>query len=640
MTVATATAPTMEPEAAESGLRASLSMADLKRAATCIGGALVFAVMTGPDGSNQLPLSGLKHSLTPPHVTGFLVFGVVLAVVTFLWRHAKDGSWVGYRRTTTALRSSLRRGYASVLASTVSRRILQALVLAALLFVSLFIADFLGPYRPDKASFAQLAHTLTYRMTYAYLFFGLALGLATCVRIEREAAGSVPKDRSTAERVVVALGAIVGAVTVALAIAPGLPETFSWSMLIPGTSVSIWSKWVTYACLAAGLAFAAKSWRWKPARLAQARPAGQRFAGSTTLTFYLLGLFLAIEAPQYFSGFWQSQLITQIGIYVLLAIGLNVVVGFAGLLDLGYVGFYAVGAYATAYFTGSLPVQPPIILNPFYIIPIAIILAMGAGILLGLPTLRLRGDYLAIVTLGFGEIIYVVLNNWTSITGGAQGSTLVPPFSINLLGIHYTWDPPVQPLPAYYLLLAFTVIVLVLFTNANHSRVGRRWAAIREDEVAAESIGISGLKYKVLAFAIGASTAGFAGVFIATAAPPVQPSGFQLQQSILVLVFVIFGGMGSMAGVILGASLLSWLVAFFTFHSYLGFQEQDNFMYIGAVLILMMIFRPQGILPSRRRTRELHLAEEGIGSADALGTSFEGPLSHEFATEVDGGFPE
>jgi len=317
------------------------------------------------------------------------------------------------------------------------------------------------------------------------------------------------------------------------------------------------------------------------------------------------------------STYWQISLFQQIGVFCLLAIGLNIVVGFAGLLDLGYVAFYALGAYVTAYFSGALPIHPPFHLNPFLIIPFAIIIAMLSGVLLGLPTLRLRGDYLAIVTLGFGEIVYVLANDWTQATAGSAGTGSITNFSIHFLGINYAWNP-VNYLSYYYLLLGILIPAIFLFDFLNHSKVGRTWAAIREDEVAAQSLGINALKYKVMAFAMGASTAGVAGVFTAVKVGVLFPNTFVLQLSISILVLVIFGGMGSIVGVLFGAIVLQWLPSYLNFHSYLGFEETNLYLYIGALLIVMMIFRPQGLVPSRRRRREILDSQEGLGSADAL----------------------
>jgi branched-chain amino acid transport system permease protein len=336
----------------------------------------------------------------------------------------------------------------------------------------------------------------------------------------------------------------------------------------------------------------------------------------TRYSLYAGALVFAVVVPMHISGFWQGVLVQQIGIYVLLALGLNVVVGFAGLLDLGYVAFYAIGAYTAAYWSGALPVHPPITLNMFWIIPFAILAAMLAGVILGTPTLRLRGDYLAIVTLGFGEIIEIVATNLGGFTGGAQGALGIPHFRFNLLGLHYIWG--IADLPYYYLLLGFVVLSMLAFWSLDNSRVGRAWSAIREDEVAAEASGINVLKYKVMAFAIGASTAGFAGLLTASQISYINPGDFTVQVSILILVLVIFGGMGSIWGALLGAAVIEWFQWFLQVHPLFGYQPQDLYMYLGALLVVMMIFRPEGIIPSRRRKREIGLAEHGVGTADAM----------------------
>ena len=348
-----------------------------------------------------------------------------------------------------------------------------------------------------------------------------------------------------------------------------------------------------------------------PARLVRTRRA--RYG------VYLVVLAVAVAYPPTLSGFWQEVLVDQIGVFVLLAIGLNVVVGYAGLLDLGYIAFYAIGAYSGAYWTGALPVHPPVHLNPFFVIPFAIAAAMVAGVILGAPTLRLRGDYLAIVTLGFGEIIQIAATNLQSVTGGAEGVTGIPHFSVHALGVHYAWT--LSNLPYYYLLLAFVVVVLFAFRALEDSRVGRAFTAVREDEVAAEAVGINVLKYKVMAFAIGASTSGFAGLLEVSKIGFVTSQDFTVQLSILVLVLVIFGGMGSLPGAVAGAAFLQWVPQILRQHPLFGYQPQDLYIYLGALLVVMMIFRPEGMLPSRRRKRELALAERGIGTADAMSGS-------------------
>lgn len=337
-------------------------------------------------------------------------------------------------------------------------------------------------------------------------------------------------------------------------------------------------------------------------------------------SLYAVLLIVAIVYPRTLSSFWQGVLVDQIGVYVLLALGLNVVVGFAGLLDLGYIAFYAIGAYSCAYWTGALPIRPPFHVNPFVAIVFAVLAAVIAGIVLGAPTLRLRGDYLAIVTLGFGEIITIYANNLRSVTGGAGGTNVVPHFSVNLLGVHYNWK--LDSIPYYYLLLGFVVLIMIMFRALENSRVGRAWTAIREDEVAAEASGVNTYKYKLLAFAIGASTSGFAGSLFASKVQTLYPSSFSLYESILILVLVIFGGMGSIPGAVLGAAVIQWLPQFLRGK----ISSQDLFLYLGALLVIMMIFRPQGVWPSRRRARELGLAEAGIGSADAMSAPTAGEI--------------
>jgi ABC-type branched-subunit amino acid transport system permease subunit len=318
-------------------------------------------------------------------------------------------------------------------------------------------------------------------------------------------------------------------------------------------------------------------------------------------TLILVGLALAIFYPPILTVTWQSLLVTQIGVYVLLAIGLNVVVGWAGLLDLGYIAFYAIGSYTTAYITGSLPVKPPswLVLSPLWAIPFAIVACLIAGLLLGAPTLRLRGDYLAIVTLGFGEIITVIAkNNPGGLTGGPIGPR-VPSPRLHIGPIHVTWGQ--DNLPYWYLLVVMMAVVLVLFYRLEGSRLGRAWAAIREDEVAAQASGVNTTRVKLLAFAIGASTSGLAGVFFATQVGYFDPTLFTLQASILIVAYVVFGGMGSLPGAMAGAAVLTWLPQFLKAQV----PQNDRPMWVGAAILAMMIFRPAGLLPARRRKAEL-----------------------------------
>jgi branched-chain amino acid transport system permease protein len=336
----------------------------------------------------------------------------------------------------------------------------------------------------------------------------------------------------------------------------------------------------------------------------------------------LVGVVAAVAlVPLSLERYWHQVLVDQIAIYALLAIGLNVVIGWAGMLDLGFVAFFAIGAYSAAFWTGALPVKPPVELNNFLVIPIAVATCLVAGLILGAPTLRLRGDYLAIVTLGFHEIVYMTAKNVEGFTGGARGVSGVEHFSIDLGFFSYGWG--LDPLPYYWLLLGFIVLLVFLFLRLEHSRVGRAWTAVREDEVAAAASGVNTVRFKLMAFAIGASTSGIAGVAYASKVGYFNPENFPILASVLVLSYVIFGGMGSVPGVLVGAAVLVWLPE--VLRDYV--DARDRYMYLGALLVVMMIYRPQGVWPSRRRVREMRLAEEGVSGADGTSAPAGGVLS-------------
>ncbi|HEY1969396.1 MAG TPA: branched-chain amino acid ABC transporter permease [Pseudonocardia sp.] len=317
---------------------------------------------------------------------------------------------------------------------------------------------------------------------------------------------------------------------------------------------------------------------------------------------YLALLALAIVAPSPVIGSfmapysdWTTVLFDPIGVYVLLAIGLNIVVGHAGLLDLGYVAFYAIGAYTLA----SLGISFGFTFWPTLVIGMA--LAAVSGVILGAPTLRLRGDYLAIVTLGFGEIVRITATN-TDAIGGARGLTPVP-HPPSMFGIEFGLDP----LPYYYLILVAIVLAIIFSNRLVHSRVGRAWTAIREDEDAAELMGVPTFRFKLLAFAIGAMIGGLAGVIWAGKIIYIEPPNFPFVLSATILAAVLLGGSGNVAGVVVGAFLIAWLPERFR-----GFQDY-RIMIFGAVLVIMMALRPQGLLPSRQRRAEFASGEAGVG---------------------------
>jgi branched-chain amino acid transport system permease protein len=296
-------------------------------------------------------------------------------------------------------------------------------------------------------------------------------------------------------------------------------------------------------------------------------------------------------------------------LYIMLALGLNIVVGFAGLLDLGYIAFYAVGAYVYA-----LLASPQLGLHlPFWVIlPIGAAVAAFFGVILGAPTLKLRGDYLAIVTLGFGEIIRIFLNNLSqpvNITNGPRGIAGIDPFTLDGL---VRFDSPIK---YYYLLLAVALGIIVVNLRLQNSRIGRAWEAIREDEIAARAMGIDTRNLKLLAFAMGASFGGIAGGMFSAIQAFISPESFVLVESIMVVSMVVLGGMGNIWGVILGALLLSFVpeilrwtvtpVQEALFGRMLIEPEVIRMLLFGLALVLVMLYRPAGLLPSAVRKREL-----------------------------------
>jgi branched-chain amino acid transport system permease protein len=321
-----------------------------------------------------------------------------------------------------------------------------------------------------------------------------------------------------------------------------------------------------------------REWRhWRPTPRQQQGWAGVAFAGLLILPLGLNNYYLDV--------------LTLAGLYAVLALGLNIVVGMAGLLDLGYISFYAIGAYSYALLSTKLGVS-------FWIaLPIGGLLAAVFGVVLGVITLRLRGDYLAIVTLGFIHIVHLVLNNWDSVTNGPNG----------ILGIGrpviagFTFS---QPLHFYYLILAIALATVFAVNRLNQSRIGRAWIAIREDEIAAEAMGVDTTRMKILAFALGATWAGIAGVFFAGKFAFISPESFTFFETVIVLSMVVLGGMGSIPGVILGALIVVILPE--VLRGFSGYRM----LIFGAALVFMMVFRPQGLIGNPRRKIELHPEDE------------------------------
>jgi branched-chain amino acid transport system permease protein len=310
---------------------------------------------------------------------------------------------------------------------------------------------------------------------------------------------------------------------------------------------------------------------------------------------------------------WATVLFYPIGVYIALAIGLNVVVGYAGLLDLGYVAFFAIGGYTMAVLGTMFG------WNFWEILVVGVLATSVSGLILGAPTLRLRGDYLAIVTLGFGEIVRITAQN-TDAIGGPRGIAGIPhPPNLSefqIFGVKPLKYGLLDPRPYYYLLVLLIVLTIIFVKRLEKSRVGRAWAAIREDEDAAELMGVPIFRYKLAAFAIGAAIGGAVGVVWAGKVISIIPANFPFILSATILAAVVLGGSGNIPGVILGAFLIAWLPERFrVFTDY-------RILLFGAALVLMMALRPEGIWPSRRRQAEL---AEGTCGMGALGGEVGGP---------------
>ena len=304
-------------------------------------------------------------------------------------------------------------------------------------------------------------------------------------------------------------------------------------------------------------------------------------------------LCLALIFPLIFSSY-QTNIMTTALMYVVLGLGLNIVVGLAGLLDLGYVAFYAVGAYTYALLNSHFHVG-------FWLaLPMGGLLAAGFGILLGFPVLRLRGDYLAIVTLGFGEIIRLILENWGDFSQGPSGiSNISRP---GLFGIHLSLDSAITYI--YYIMVAFVIVTIFIVNRLQDSRLGRAWIALREDEIACQAMGIDKRKTKLTAFALGAFWAGIIGSVFAAKTTFINPASFTFLESAIILSIVVLGGMGSIIGVILGALILILLP------EYLRFLSEYRMFAFGVILVLMMVFRPQGLIANVRRTYTFKKSEK------------------------------
>ncbi len=293
-----------------------------------------------------------------------------------------------------------------------------------------------------------------------------------------------------------------------------------------------------------------------------------------------------------FANRYGTDVAINVLVYICLGLGLNIVIGLAGMLDLGYIAFYGVGAYTYALLSSHFSI-------PFWLaLPVAAVIACVAGCIIGYPTLRMRGDYLAIVTLGFGEIVRIILNNWMSLTNGPNGILGIKPPSIYLPDFSNGFSFEILYLKKlhylYYVILLLCIFTVLAVHRLNFSRIGRAWEAIREDETAAELMGVNTFILKLLAYAMGAVFGGLAGAFFAARMRFVSPESFTFIESAMVLAMVVLGGMASIPGIILGAMALIVLPELFREF------ELYRMLAFGAAMTLMMLFRPAGLIPAKR----------------------------------------
>jgi len=307
-----------------------------------------------------------------------------------------------------------------------------------------------------------------------------------------------------------------------------------------------------------------------------------------------LGSILLLSFPLLFS-MYQVNIMTTALMYVVLGLGLNIVVGLAGLLDLGYVAFYAVGAYSYALLNQHFGIS-------FWLaLPIGALLSAVFGVILGFPVLRLRGDYLAIVTLGFGEIIRLVLENWNEFSHGPSGIANIP--RPGFFGLEMSLHGSINFI--YYIMICLMIFTIFLVNRLQDSRIGRAWVALREDELACQAMGIDKTKTKLTAFALGAAWAGMVGVVFAAKTTFINPASFTFLESAIILSIVVLGGMGSIVGVICGALLLILLP------EYLRAFSDYRMLLFGAIMVVMMVFRPEGIISRVRRSYVFEVEGQG-----------------------------
>ena len=413
-----------------------------------------------------------------------------------------------------------------------------------------------------------------------------------------------PNSRRAAVTMVLAVGGAAVLESLVVDLAEGMRLEVLTDPLYASRGGVAWKSAIGLAVVSGALAVLGRG----RVRQARARIAGLEGAKRTrTNGLLIVAAGAALVILPLFAGKLTNELLANVGLFVLLALGLNIVVGLAGILDLGYVAFFAVGSYATAVLTAATSprINPEL---PWLVALIAVVIITGlVGLFIGAPVIRMRGDYLAIVTLGFGEIIRLLfLSDWLSgWFGGSQGITKIP--GAGIFGL--TEVAGTDPRRVFYLVLAFCAIAVYVSWRLERSRLGRAWMAVREDETVAEAMGINTVNVKLLAFVVGAVLGSFSGAIFSAKVGSVFPSSFVILVSIVILVVVIFGGMGSIVGVITGSVVLIGVLGGPKQPGLLAEFSEFKLLIYGALLVWMMLARPEGLIPSVRRSRELHQQE-------------------------------
>lgn len=373
--------------------------------------------------------------------------------------------------------------------------------------------------------------------------------------------------------------------------------------------------WERMGYVAIAVFFGSFVWRWLLARKELKKDESRRetkvealltnIQSTPLLKYALLAAIGAVAAigPLKLGGFqlldlYQTNVMISCLLYIVLGLGLNIVVGLAGLLDLGFVAFYAVGAYAYALCNMHWDI------GFWFMLPIGAVLGAILGVILGFPVLRLRGDYLAIVTLGFGEIIRLVLENWGDVTMGPSGISNIDRPS--LFGTEFGVIGATNYM--YYIMIGLLMFTIFCVNRLQNSRIGRAWLALREDEIACQAMGIDKMKTKLMAFALGATWAGMAGVVFAAKTTFVNPASFTFWESAIILSIVVIGGMGSVRGVIAGAIILILVP------EYLRDFAEFRMLLFGAIMVLVMVFRPQGLISAKRKMYEYKAKTASAGN--------------------------